>query len=78
MKGARGPLRDVAHRRTVYACIERLHAGTIRIEPLPTKALVRDLVTEIAPPDGRLVLGARDKLSGPRVQRRLSVQSYAL
>jgi succinate dehydrogenase/fumarate reductase-like Fe-S protein len=40
--------------KTVYACTERLHAGTIRIEPLPNKALVRDLVTEIAPPDERL------------------------
>lgn len=40
--------------KTVYACTERLHEGTIRIEPLPNKALVRDLVTEIAPPDERL------------------------
>lgn len=40
--------------KTVYACIERLHEGTIRIEPLPNKQLVRDLVTEIAPPDERL------------------------
>jgi succinate dehydrogenase/fumarate reductase-like Fe-S protein len=38
----------------VYACIERLHEGTIRVEPLPNKRLVRDLVTEIAPPDERL------------------------
>jgi hypothetical protein len=26
----------------------------MRVEPLPNKALVRDLVTEIAPPDERL------------------------
>jgi succinate dehydrogenase/fumarate reductase-like Fe-S protein len=40
--------------RTVYACTARLHEGEMRIEPLPNKALVRDLVTEIAPPDERL------------------------
>jgi succinate dehydrogenase/fumarate reductase-like Fe-S protein len=40
--------------RTVYACIERLREGATRIAPLPNKALVRDLVTEIAPPDERL------------------------
>jgi succinate dehydrogenase/fumarate reductase-like Fe-S protein len=40
--------------QTVYACTARLHAGTMRIEPLPNKALVRDLVTEIAPRDERL------------------------
>ena len=33
--------------KVVYACIARL-------EPLPNKELVRDLVTEIAPPDERL------------------------
>ena len=40
--------------KTVYACTARLHEGTTRIEPLPNKSLVRDLVTEIAPPDERL------------------------
>jgi len=40
--------------KTVYACTARLREGTIRIEPLPNKALVRDLVTEIAAPDERL------------------------
>ena len=40
--------------KTVYACTERLREGTTRIEPLPNKAWVRDLVTEIAPPDERL------------------------
>jgi len=40
--------------KTVYACIVRLRAGTTKIEPLPNKTLVRDLVTEIAPPDERL------------------------
>jgi succinate dehydrogenase/fumarate reductase-like Fe-S protein len=37
-----------------YACTERLREGEMLIEPLPKKTLVRDLVTEIAPPDERL------------------------
>jgi succinate dehydrogenase/fumarate reductase-like Fe-S protein len=37
-----------------YACTTRLREGTMTIGPLPKKALVRDLVTEIAPPDERL------------------------
>ena len=37
-----------------YACTTRLREGTMTIAPLPKKALVRDLVTEIAPPDERL------------------------
>jgi succinate dehydrogenase/fumarate reductase-like Fe-S protein len=40
--------------KTVYACTARLEAREMRIEPLPNKALIRDLVTEIAPPDERL------------------------
>jgi succinate dehydrogenase/fumarate reductase-like Fe-S protein len=40
--------------KTVYACTARVHAGTLHIEPLPNKRLVRDLVTEIAPRDERL------------------------
>jgi len=40
--------------KTVYACMERLREGTMNIDPLPNKKLVRDLVTEIAPPDERL------------------------
>lgn len=40
--------------KTVYACTARLQAREMRIEPLPNKALIRDLVTEIAPPDERL------------------------
>ena len=39
-----------------YACTTRLREGTIAIAPLPKKALIRDLVTEIAPPDERLHL----------------------
>ncbi|HEU0145537.1 MAG TPA: 2Fe-2S iron-sulfur cluster-binding protein [Bradyrhizobium sp.] len=37
-----------------YACTVRLKEGTTELAPLPKKALVRDLVTEIAPPDERL------------------------
>lgn len=40
--------------KTVYACTARLREGTTHIGPLPNKALIRDLVTEIAPPDERL------------------------
>ncbi len=41
--------------KTVYACTARLEAREMRVAPLPNKALIRDLVTEIAPPDERLV-----------------------
>ena len=37
-----------------YACTVRLKQGTTTLAPLPKKALIRDLVTEIAPPDERL------------------------
>jgi len=40
--------------KTVYACTARLHEAPMKVEPLPNKALLRDLVTEIAPPDERL------------------------
>lgn len=40
--------------KTVYACTARLEEREMRIEPLPNKPLIRDLVTEIAPPDERL------------------------
>jgi succinate dehydrogenase/fumarate reductase-like Fe-S protein len=39
--------------RTRYACTERLEAREMTVEPLSNKALVRDLVTEIAPPTER-------------------------
>ena len=38
-----------------YACTVRLKEGVTVLAPLPKKALVRDLVTEIAPPDERLL-----------------------
>lgn len=37
-----------------YACTVRLKEGVMMLAPLPKKALIRDLVTEIAPPDERL------------------------
>jgi succinate dehydrogenase/fumarate reductase-like Fe-S protein len=40
--------------KVAYACIARLEPRDMRLEPLPNKPLVRDLVTEIAPPDERI------------------------
>ena len=40
--------------KTVYACTARLRAGELKLHPLSNKTLVRDLVTEIAPPAERL------------------------
>jgi len=40
--------------KVAYACIARLEPRDMRLEPLPNKTLVRDLVTEIAPPDERI------------------------
>ena len=39
--------------RTVYACTARLEPREMRLAPLSNKQLVRDLVTEIAPPSER-------------------------
>jgi succinate dehydrogenase/fumarate reductase-like Fe-S protein len=39
--------------KTVYACTTRLTENEMTLEPLPNKALIKDLVTEIAPPDER-------------------------
>ena len=44
-----------------YACTARLKEGTTTLAPLPKKALIRDLVTEIAPPDERLDRTSRRK-----------------
>jgi succinate dehydrogenase/fumarate reductase-like Fe-S protein len=43
--------------RTVYACTARLEARTMRLAPLANKKVVRDLVTEIAPPAERFTPG---------------------
>lgn len=39
---------------TIYACTTRLEPRNMTVEPLGNKKLVRDLVTEIAPPQERL------------------------
>ncbi len=38
---------------TDYACTARLEPREMTVKPLPNKALLRDLVTEIAPPAER-------------------------
>ena len=38
---------------TVYACTARLEPRSMEVKPLHNKKLVRDLVTEIAPPTER-------------------------
>jgi succinate dehydrogenase/fumarate reductase-like Fe-S protein len=40
---------------TVYACTARLEPREMQVAPLRNKKLVRDLVTEIAPPAERFV-----------------------
>lgn len=40
--------------KVVYACLARLEPRNMRLAPLSNKQLVRDLVTEIAPPAERL------------------------
>ena len=40
--------------KTVYACTARLEPRQMALAPLSNKTLVRDLVTEIAPPAERL------------------------
>ena len=39
--------------QTVYACTARLEAREMTLAPLSNKKLIRDLVTEIAPPSER-------------------------
>jgi succinate dehydrogenase/fumarate reductase-like Fe-S protein len=41
--------------KTVYACIARLEPRQMVLAPLSNKILVRDLVTEIAPPAERFL-----------------------
>lgn len=42
--------------KTVYACTARLQSREMVLQPLSNKKLVRDLVTEIAPPTERFML----------------------
>lgn len=44
-----------------YACTTKLKAGVTHLAPLPKKKLIRDLVTDIAPPDECLYPEARRK-----------------
>jgi|SRR5919108_3930046 succinate dehydrogenase/fumarate reductase-like Fe-S protein len=37
-----------------YACIARLRPGTITVEPLPKRPLIRDLVTDTVPDEEKL------------------------
>lgn len=37
-----------------YACTARLGDGTMTLDPLANKRLIRDLVTDIVPPKERL------------------------
>lgn len=37
-----------------YACTARLESGTVTVDPLANKRLIRDLVTDIVPPKERL------------------------
>ena len=51
--------------KVVYACTARLEPREMRLEPLANKPRVRDLVTEIAPPDERLAnIAPRRALTG--------------
>ena len=43
--------------RTEYACTIRLEPREMTLRPLPNKKLIRDLVTEIAPPSERFKAG---------------------
>jgi succinate dehydrogenase/fumarate reductase-like Fe-S protein len=42
--------------KTVYACTARLEARDMTLAPLSNKPLIRDLVTEIAPPAERFLV----------------------
>ena len=43
--------------KTVYACTARLEPREMTLAPLSNKRLIRDLVTEIAPPAERFLVG---------------------
>ena len=49
---------------TVYACTARLEPREMMLTPLPNKKLIRDLVTEIAPPSERFSLSPRPAARG--------------
>ena len=37
-----------------YTCIAKLTPGTVTVEPLPKRPLIRDLVTDVVPEDEKL------------------------
>ena len=43
--------------KVIYACTARLVPGEMPLAPLGNKTLIRDLVSEIAPPEERLIRG---------------------
>ena len=50
--------------KTIYACTARLEPREMVLTPLSNKPLIRDLVTEIAPPPERFVMaksGTKDE-----------------
>jgi len=44
-----------------YACTARLNPGTMTIDPLDNKPLIRDLVTDIVPPKERLASVVKER-----------------
>ena len=38
-----------------YACLKKLHKSGAKLEPLPNKTLIKDLVTDIIPPKEKLL-----------------------
>ena len=56
--------------KTVYACTARLESREMTLTPLPNKALIRDLVTEIAPRAGRFAPSPKKHLTPLRVLTR--------
>ena len=39
-----------------YACLKKLHRSGSKLEPLPNKRLIKDLVTDIIPPKEKLLI----------------------
>ncbi len=51
--------------KVVYACMARLLDADMHLAPLANKPLVRDLVSEIAPPDERLREAGPERSGSP-------------
>jgi succinate dehydrogenase/fumarate reductase-like Fe-S protein len=48
-----------------YACTARLSSGTMSVDPLANKRLIRDLVTDIVPPKERLASVVKERKKKP-------------